>query len=115
VAADDPECAMTRTVIEALRILTGPAGASPENLESAAGRYREAADLARRSGRPGIEPVAVLLLQMAADLPGARVQADVEAIYNRLNAPTDPEIIAAAREYQAHVSQFCPDLLSIEP
>lgn len=115
VADDDPVCTMARSVIEGLRIVTGPSGTSPANLRAGAEKFREAADIALNSGRPGTAPVALLVAQIAVDLPGARNEAEAEAIYTRLTAPTDPLIQPVAAEFGAHLQEFCPELLTVEP
>ncbi|MEZ5179376.1 MAG: hypothetical protein R2746_14175 [Acidimicrobiales bacterium] len=112
---DDPQCRMAKAVIEGLRFITGPDGTAPANLAAGAAKYREAADIALNSGLPGTAPVALLTAQIAVDLPGARTPAEVEAIYQRLSAPTDPAIIPVAQAFAAHLREACPDLIRVEP
>lgn len=115
VEDNGPECAMARAVIEGLRIITGPSGMSPANLQAGAAKYREAADIALNSGKPGTAPVALLVAQIAIDLPGARTEAEAAEIYNRLSAPTDPLVIPVAQEFVGKIRESCPDLLTVEP
>jgi hypothetical protein len=115
VGADIVECRMTRAVIEGLRIITGPSGLTPENLQAGAAKYREAADIALNSGQPGTAPVALLVAQMAIDLPGVRTLAEAEEIHTRLTAPTDPAIVPVVQAFGVRIQEACPELLSIEP
>lgn len=111
----DPICGMATVVVEALRIVTGPNGTTPDNLAATAAKFEEAADTAARSTAADTGPLVELLRAIAADLPSATDFESAAQIYNRLLAPTDPAIAPVAAAFGTHLTQECPSILSIEP
>lgn len=110
----DPICGMTRVIIEALRIITGPGGSSPANLRAGSQKFAEAADVADQSTLD-VAALVQLTRKIAVELPAATTDLEAADIYNQLLSPTDPALLPIANEFGAHLQSSCPELLTLEP
>jgi hypothetical protein len=113
--SDDPICGTTTTIIEALRIVTGPSGTTPENLLLAAAKFDETADLLEDTDRADLAALVTLTRKVADELPSATNDVQAAAVYNQLLAPTDPELAPVAEDFSQHLRDVCPELLTLEP
>lgn len=112
---NDPICGSATSILEALRIVTGPGGTSPGSLRLAAARFNEAAFALEATKRQDLQELIGLIRKVADEIPSATNPDQATAIFNQLLAPSDPALQPVSQEFTDHLSRTCPAVLSIEP